>query len=278
MKKTICALLALCLCAVLCVFACAEDAARQKRELPLNGRADFDFDGAEEDYCLTFNLDEYEDGSFTLTVGGSEVTVENCVCLEKALTAVNTGYASYFYGTLFMVSEYGPSDDPVTYCLLYTEGELMNAGEIPALAKYIEIAADGLMTTDIRADMIGTWSRPADYMLVNGLYASGDEWVNVYRVLEIPRTLYPMGMTVTTKIALALSESVYDMEGSVNVPAGTELFLTATDDVSRLYAQDATGEYKGWLAIKKIDCTDCVKAGGVFADADEVFDGIFYAD
>ena len=125
MMKKIAMLLAALLC--LCIFAAsAEDEAGIweicKAE---NGTfMDFDNDGVPETVRVLFLLDEYEDGDFVLSVGNSIVTVRDCIGLEQEIYVMKAGYGWYCYGTVFMINEYGPSDDPLTYCFLYTEGVL----------------------------------------------------------------------------------------------------------------------------------------------------------
>ena len=162
MMKKIALLLAALLC--LCIFAAsAEDEAVIweicKAE---NGTVmDFDNDGIPEMVRVLFLLDEYEDGDFVLSVGNSIVTVRDCIGLEQEIYVMKAGYGWYCYGTVFMINEYGPSDDPLTYCFLYTEGELVELGCIPAMVSTFTVSNDGMITTKIRAGMVGTWYVPS---------------------------------------------------------------------------------------------------------------------
>ncbi len=52
----------------------------------------------------------------------------------------------------------------------------------------------------------------------------------------------------------------------------------ASDDVSRLYISDMSGENKGWAATKSVDWIDYILIGSRYVQIDDVFDGILYAD
>ena len=240
--------------------------------------ADFDNDEKEETLHFSTALNEYDDGDFTLTVGDKSVTVKDCIGLEPKVYAMKAGYTWYYYGTVFMVNEYGPSDDPLTYCFLYTEGDLIDIGFIPALVESFDIDSNGVITTRVRANMIGTWYRPTEYVLAVGSQDMGDDWKQIYRLSEVPRTMYPMGMMVTLKKDVKLSSSLYDMDEDVEVKAGTPLIILESDDVSRIFVSDYEGRVKGWLATKSVEWLDYVLIDGSYVAIDEVFDGIFYAD
>ena len=240
---------------------------------------DFDNDGTEETVRIDFALNEYEDGDFLLTVGGKSAAVRDCVGLEQKLYAMKAGYTWYYYGTIFMVNEYGPSDDPLTYCFLYTEGELLDLGHIPALVRSFALSSDGVISTRIRAHMVGTWYRAADYVLSVGTKFDGEEnWKQVYALSEVPRALYPMGMLVTTKTELALSSSLYEIRNDVRLAAGQDVLLVASDDVSRLFVTSLDGENRGWLAMRSEDWVDYILVNGRYTEIDDVFDNILYAD
>ena len=266
--------------ALMLVPAAAEDGLEpwQVYEAGTSAEGDFDFDGKSEALSLVTALDEWDDGAFTLTVGTSSVTVENCVALNPSVFACAAGYTYYTYGTLFMVYEYGPSDDPITYCFLYTDGELSEIGTIPALVENLEFKGRGVITTRVRADMIGTWHREADFVLATGSAFDGEEWSLIYRIVEARRTSYTMGMPVTLKVALPVSASVYDMQVTATIPAGEKVVLASSDDVSRLYVTDYTGENAGWVRIGRVDDMDSIMVGQVYMLVDDVFDDVFYAD
>lgn len=260
----------------------AEDAYEKKawNIYQIEGPLTLDFDGDEtaETVNVSFALNEYDDGAFTLSVGESSLTVKDCVSLQKKLYAMKLGDESYWYATLFMVNEYGPSDDPITYCFIYSDGRLSNIGMIPALVDSFSVSEDGVVTTSIRADMIGTWSRPADYSIAQCFEYSEDSFAISYAMIENPRALYPMNMIVTLKKDIVLSSSVYATDATVQMKAGLKVVLSASDDVSRLCISELNGRKRGWMSMKQTDWQDSVLVDGKYIPVDEVFDGIFYAD
>ncbi len=282
MKKTICILAVLLILAAFAGKAEFDSYANTVFDAGEILTADFDSDDILETMRFTCDLDEYDDGSFTLTVGQWSITVEDCICLERGVKAMKMGYDDFYWSTMFMVSELGPSDDPLTYCILYTSDGLYDVGCIPAMAEDFTVSRDGVITASVRANMIGTWYRTTDFILARGwdVTANEDDWIPLYRIVESPRTVYPMGMIVGLKVDLPLAASPYGGDAAVVLKAGGHVILAASDDVSRLYVTDAEGRTGGWLRMKHEDepWADLVLVNGRYMDADDVFDGIFYAD
>ena len=290
MKKTLALLLTL----LLALSACAALADQYPGERPWtlymidNGTvSDFDGNDEEETYTLATSLDEYGDGSFTITVDGQSFTQENCCMLADEVYIIpigrvdDEGGESYIYGTLFMVSEYGPSDDPLTYCYLYTAGQLFDVGVIPSLPDDMTLDGKvGMITTSVRADMIGTWHRPADYILAWGVKWSDDyESAETYNhLVEVPRPVYPMGMIVTLRQELPLMASQTDRVFSANLAAGQQVILAATDDVRWLYVTSMDGLTRGWVRMSSVDWEQKITVGDRDVPVNDVFDGIVYAD
>ena len=247
---------------------------------------DFDGDGAQEVFTFQKDVDEWGDGSFTLSVNGQFVRQDNCVYLADDVYAMfigSKGYdgSVYYYASLFMASEYGPSDDPLTYCYIFEDGTLTSVGMIPAMPESMTVDANtGIITTKVRADMIGTWSRPADYMLATGFDWDGDEgYQSYYSVVEIPREIYPCGMIVTTKVLLPLLEDKLDAAYSGTIGAGQRVTIVATDDRRWAYVSAVDGSGEGWVRMSyREDFGQSISVGGVDLHVDDVFDGILYAD
>jgi|GEM_PF-6516612 len=250
---------------------------------------DFDGDGTTEAFHFESSLDEYDDGSFSLTVANTTVTQDNCVFLANAVYAMRigwTGYASVddggYYATLFMVPEYGPSEDPYTYCYLYVDGGLLSVGEIPALP--MNMAANpltGIITTQVRAAMVGTWSRPADYILARGFnWDDEDDFKSYYCLTEVPRPLYPFGMIVSLKQELPLMASQTDrfFTGALLPEKNSQVVLAATDDCRWLYVTSMEGDIAGWVRMRSVDYVVKLTVGDIEADIDDVFGSILYAD
>lgn len=255
------------------------------RETQDGARDDYDGDGNAETLSFSTKLDEYDDGSFTIGVGDQTLTVDGCMALSGKVYALKLAYGSYynpvgFWGTLFMVNEYGPSDDPLTYCFFYTDGKLYNVGEIPSSPDAMSVNADGLITTQVRAARIGTWSRPADFKLASGVRWNDESSDVFYQMIEIPRDVYPMGMIVDLKIDLPLLASRFDTDASVTLTANQQVVLAATDDCRWLYVSSLDGETAGWVKLTGATdaFTDGVIVNGQATDVNDVFGNILYAD
>ena len=255
------------------------------RETQDGARDDYDGDGNAETLSFSTKLDEYDDGSFTIGVGDQTLTVDGCIALSGKVYALKLVYGSYynpvgFWGTLFMANEYGPSDDPLTYCFFYTDGKLYNVGEIPSSPDAMSVNVDGLITTQVRAAHIGTWSRPADYKLASGHDWSTDNATAFYQMIEIPRDVYPMGMIVDLKIDLPLLASRFDADASATLTANQQVVLAATDDCRWLYVSSLDGETAGWVKLTGATdaFTDGVIVNGQATDVNDVFGNILYAD
>ena len=93
MKKLFMVLMVLAL-AVMPLAASAEGAVLTRIENGASG--DYDGDGTTETVAFETQRDEYGDGSFTLTVGGTTVSQENCVALSEELYAVSVPYNAYY--------------------------------------------------------------------------------------------------------------------------------------------------------------------------------------
>lgn len=278
MKKAISLILALALGMSLAMPALAEEHEPWTMfQVESGATEDFDGDGEAETLTLETDLSEYNDGSFVLTVGGATYAQEECVDLEPQVYALQLGEYGYIYGTLFMISENGPSDDPYTYCCLYTEGQLLDVGAIPAMAKHFELH-DSIISTRVSIDLLGTWSRPADYELAIGVEWMEEEPEMIYRLVEVPRDIYSMGRITTLQMDLPLMGERADGAPIATLAAGSKVILTATDGVRWVYATSLDGQTRGWFRWRHLDWPSEVNVGGVWMPEDEVFTYLLYAD
>ena len=239
---------------------------------------DFDGDGTSETASIVYDLNEYGDGAFTLIVNGQSIQTEGCASLYTDVYAMKAGTQWYYYGTLLFVSEYGMSDDLLTYCFFYTDGRLLDVGRIPDCAENFIVSADGIITVSERARHIGTWYYPSDYMLARGIFYTEDDFDEVYGMCRIPRDNYPMGMIVKSKVELRLLASKCDTAPLMRVPADTRVILASSDDVTWLCVSTMDGSVTGYLRMTGIEYMDYLTVGDRFLPVDDVFDGIFYAD
>ena len=280
MKKLLALLLGVVLALSLSAPALADDTApdREIYVVADGTQDDFDGDEAEESVAFTAETDEYGDGTFALTVAGQTVSEEYCVALDPTLRALKLGYGDYIYATLFMVSEYGPSDDPYTYCYLFTDGVLENVGNIPALAKEFAVDENGMISTTVRTDMLGTWFRPADFVLARGFDWESEDSRATYRLVEVPHDLYPMNFIVDLRDDLPVLASRFDSEPADTISGGQKLALTATDDVRWVHVTTLDGSHKGWIRVDAANYPCLVEIGGSWREADALFGNLLYAD
>ena len=247
---------------------------------------DFDGDGETETFTVTAALDQWNYGSVTLRVGEAEITRENVDNMAETFYMLPVGAAGYaagqasIYGTIFMISEYGPSDDHYTYCCLYADGRLTDVGGIPALPGRMKTGPDGVISTWVRARMIGTWERPAEYVLARGYRWTEEDFNIYYHLCEVPAGYYPYGMIVSLKTDLALRESPFDESPALTLrPEDSErVILAATDDARWLYVTDMSGEAAGWVRMGREDYATVIYQSGGAVDVNDVFGDILYAD
>ena len=279
MKRFLC----LCLSALLALTLAAPALAEyspywEVREIASGTVDDFDGDESTESVEFTCETDEYGDGGFTLTVNGQTLSEEYCAGLDPWLRAMKIGSRDYTYATVFMVSEYGPSDDHYTYNFLYMNGELKKIEGIPAHANDFEVSDTGVITTMIRTDMLGTWFRPADYVFASGYDWESEGGESYAGFVESPRDLYPMRMIVTLDKDLSVRASRFEeVPGSV-VEGGQKVALTATDDVAWVYVSSLDGEQKGWMHVRAQDYLHEIEVDGQWLPESDVFSNLLYAD
>ena len=280
MKKLICLLLTL----MLTVLAAAAEEEKtynvwtMEKLTGTSWNMDLDGDGTADAASVSYDLNEYGDGAFTLTVNGQSVKTDGCSSLYTDVYAMKAGTMYYYYGTLLFVSEYGMSDDLMTYCFFYTDGKLMDAGRIPDIAANFIVSPDGIITVSERARHIGTWYYPSEYMLARGLFYNEEDFDEVYAMCKIPRDNYPMGMIVKSRVELQLLASRFDIAPSLRIPADTQVILSSSDDAAWLCVSSMDGAAIGYLRMSSIEYMDYLNIGGKVLPVDDVFDGIFYAD
>ena len=286
MNKEVCLLkkiLLLILCLTFVSFAAYAEAPEQTLNVIENGTvSDFDGDGVEEPVAFVTERDEYGDGSFTLTVGDTTYTQDNCMMLNEELRAVSIYTKRFAYeldGTLFIASEEGPSDDPVSYCYFYTGGHLYDVGTIESSPEDMVFSCDEIETV-VRTDVLGTWRRDAKFMIAHG-YANTDSeetFTEVYHLTEVAQDLYSMGLIYETKIDLPLQASRTDDTIVATVPAASSVILSTTDNLHWIYAESLDGQYRGWFYFDASDYPTLININGNMTDEGSVFRNMLYAD
>lgn len=236
-----------------------------------NAKIDLDDDGAPEEIVYEILKDEegYDTG-YRLQVGDQEVTGIGWY-MDENIRALHLDKRT---GILLMVSDYGPSDDYETHFYLYFDGHLLNAGSIPSLPDSMSVR-NGVITTQIRGNILYTWFREADYVPA---YGWGENWETTDAAfVEVPRYLYPMGLIVGLKVDLPLKGNMKSEDAGPVLEAGTRAVLIATDDKEWVLIRSLDGSEEGWMQIDKENSLTCY-VGEEKLDSYEVFDGLLFAD
>ena len=236
---------------------------------------DLDGDGSADDVQLALTADEYGNYmKFALNVNGQSIRGEGCNLNDRLYVLKLNEYG----GTLLLVSEYGPSYDPLTRFYLYETGTLIPAGVIDALPDSMRISGD-VITAPVRGNVLYTWYHDADFVMARAV-AYDDEGNAVPpapTMCLVPRYTYPMGLIVTLKVDLQLQLTMTDEQISTTLNAGSKAVLCASDDVKWVYIQDMDSQECGWLELSGDFGFECI-VEGIPTIATDVFDGLFLAD
>ncbi len=238
---------------------------------------DLDLDGKEE--CVYYEIlkEDGWDTGYRLTVGDVRFEQEGFYMDGELYLLKLTQYAP----PMLLVCDYGPSDDYMTYFHVYENGKISYVGLIGALVDEMRIQ-NGIITAPVRGNILYTWYHDADYSLAHSSgidYYSEDGFAPIeYAIYEIPRYLYPMGLIVTTKVDLPLTEAMGNQTQRAVVPAGSKVILSATDDKQWVYIQSADDwALNGWMEVVGEFGLEC-RVGNKTMYSDEVFEGLLFAD
>ena len=192
------------------------------------------------------------------------------------------------YETMVMVFDLGPSDDPCLNCYLYEDGKLHYVGDIPSPPEMLS-QSTGLITGMVRGNVLQTWYHPADFMISHNYQydEKTDTSSDTPLVIEVPRAMYPMGTQVTLGRDLTLLVSpVTGADIAITLRKDDKAVLSASDDSRWVYIMTLEIEkydgmdsmYRaGWFDIGT-DTWEGIKVGGEMVPAEELFQGLIYAD
>lgn len=278
MKKWICAALSLLLILSFPAVVFAEESSMvevgQMIELQNGAVYDLDGDGTADDVQFEpvkrDNEDYYD---YTLSVGGQTVSGEGC-SLNSKLYALKLDEYS---GTLLLVSDYGPSDDPITYFYLYETGCLLPAGYISAMPDDMRIDC-GVITAPVRGQVLYTWYHDADFSLARAYCMDPESAVPALPAMHlIPRATYPMNLIVTLNVDLPIHAAMSENSRILaTLKAGSNVILCASDDVEWVCVQALDSEERGWIQLSD-DGYKCLVNGAAMT-GEEVFTGLLFAD
>ena len=284
MRKFFSLLLAL---ALLCpAMAFAEPAALEEgvlTELFDGDVIDIDGDGVAETIGFTTVENESEGNtSFRLTIGKVQLDGEGD-WLTGRLHALRMP-ESASDDTLFFVSDYGMSDDDLSYVFSYYQGQIASAGAVGTMPWDLAVTGPKTLSGQVRGRILCTWWRPCEYVL--GVTSGTDEeynWVGrrVLSIAEVPKSEYAMGFHVTVTRDLPLQVSRTNPSLACVVPAGSSAIIAATDDIEWLYIQPTARNWEydfagGWLRVA--DYGYKASVGGETIQTAELFTGLLYAD
>ena len=240
-------------------------------------RYDLNGDGIGED--ITVMTNEYEPGR--LTIGDSVVEVDSWTPAGY-FTVLNVDDSAN--RLLVGISDYGPSDDPVTLFYAYDGTSIREIGyltDIFGQNVYGHDSAvchgDGTVTAGKRWDVLGTWNSVGLYEVSeNGIRDITD----FYPYVDWDGNLG--AWEVTSKVDLLMYDLDRPGDAGVIVPAGTGLAMTGLQrgEVDNLYwvtfEAGSMGKTLG-MTVERIDWYTCVYTGNAFIVSEEAFDGFFYA-
>ena len=244
-------------------------------------RIDLDGDGSAETVRFRANNSDYDGASFSVGVGDLSIDGEADYLTEELYAARFQGVE----GALLFVSDYGPSDDYVSYVYHYVrdyEGvaRLDDLGWVGGFPQYMEVTGPNTFTTYVRGDLLLTWFRPADYVIAAGYYY-GDDFTVEYALAEVPRDIYPVGAHVTLRMDLPLMASRVDSTVARVLHKGEQAVVAGSDDVEWVYIAAIDPEYGeaagGWVRMERGSYYSMF-VGKKKVDAMDVMDGLLQAD
>lgn len=244
---------------------------------PAGVSIDLDGDGKVDEISLVETVTDTSE-TYALTVNGATLEGDGWG-LNGNLYAMRLGETDRAY---LLVSENGPSDDPQNYVYRYKEGTLVYCGAFGSWADSVTITDEGFTAT-VRANVIQTWFRRADFIITDNSYFDDQTGGYVTAdpvVVEVPRDIYAMGTVVTLKKDIPLQVSRTDDAVALTIKAGEKAVIVATDDRQWLYietlTQNTDAQYNaGWIRLA--DAFD-VEIGGEAITSPDVFNGLMFAD
>lgn len=283
MKKFVCALIALAL--MLTPAALAEQARPQELTaqdgiitLENNASIDLDLDGKDELVSYELSEDDYSMGKMTITVNDATLELDVEAGIEQLYAGCLNGDGD---GIFLLVGEMGPSDDPYSYIVRYSEDKLTMIGGIGALPEDIAINGD-VLTAVVRGRTLQTWYRESDFVIASSFMF--DEDYNLlppeYYVAESPRTSYAMHTVVTFKRDVETTTAIGGGQ-KLTFRKGETAILTATDDNTYVYVVPADMDAHDWLPggyLMLGEDYGSVIVDGEYVFAGDVMDGLIYAD
>ncbi len=161
------------------------------------------------------------------------------------------------------ITQYGPSDDYVTYFLRFAAGSIVDLGAVPGFwGRDVVVDGSGRVSGRCRGSVLHTWSYPCEYVVAPSFA----------RLEKVHARWRPMNTPVTLKVDLTVQMGPDDPRPAGVIHAGEPAKIVHSDDMAWCYIV-SDGGIKGYFGIVDFSV---VTANGLRAF--DVFDGLCAAD
>ena len=219
---------------------------------------DLDGDGTLEYVRYSYQMDEEALSLVTLEINEAIQMVVPLVYAMDYFAVVDLDEADNYKE--LVISDYGPSDDYVSYIYRYAEGALHEVGVVEGLFSLgLGIDGAGRVLARTRLNLLQTWYMDKPYNLQDGQLIPEEGIYTTYH-------------RVFLKEMLPVYEAPDANSPSFTIPEGTLATLIATDDVMWCCIETEEGE-KGWFRVDNFDTLTDLALTGM-----EVFVGLAYYD
>ena len=228
-----------------------KDTSKNAEGIDLNG------DGIKDE--INFSSDESE---FVLEINDSKIE-DFGAYLEGNYYIVDIDKEDDYKEIL--ISDWGPSDDYVTFYYYYDGNEIVSMGITEGMYSdswsNIVIKGNGTIGTSTRGGILHTWFYKDYYKLDSN-----------HKLVHVPQDLYEMTWEVTVKKSIPLLESRDSDKVIAYLEVGEKATILSSDDVSWCFVKKEDGT-KGWFEIEGYS-----KIKGTDYTGEEVFEGLCFAD
>ncbi|WP_427339493.1 YARHG domain-containing protein [Caloranaerobacter sp. DY30410] len=161
-----------------------------------------------------------------------------------------------------IISDYGPSDDYVSYFYCYDGQNIIKMGQTEGLFEYgIKIDGAGKFSARTRGKILQTWFFDKYYTLSKE-----------HKLIEVPQDIYITDYDVFVKKPIKLLRSRNNSDDYFVLHEGHKATIVGTDDKEWCLVETSTGE-RGWFAVDKFSI---IRSEGL--DVYKIFAGLCYAD
>ncbi|QIB26356.1 SH3 domain-containing protein [Caloranaerobacter azorensis] len=161
-----------------------------------------------------------------------------------------------------IISDYGPSNDYVSYFYCYDGQNIIKMGQTEGLFEYgIKIDGMGKLSARTRSKILQTWFFDKYYTLSKE-----------HKLIEVPQDIYITNYDVFVKRPIKLLKNRGNSDDYFILNEGQRMTIVGTDDKEWCLVETKTGE-RGWFAVDEFSI---IRNEGL--DAYKIFGGLCYAD